>query len=307
MKTIKKLLVVLDPDTDSDFIVQRARLFAEKYQASVLLFMCKPNALSPDSVNSSGLGGLFFKKQQKLFVEHYEKLLQVLRGEFAASKIKVTAEFSAARNGSDTILKKILDYKPDLTIKSIQEHSTLKNILITSTDWHLIKLSPYPLLLVKPREWEEGGSIIAAVDPMHVKAQQNQLDHLLLETTVQMSAALNLVPMAFHSYLPDLGALFPKVLDAEDYIKEVRAKHRTKVEELASSHGIGLEHIILARGDLVRSLTQSIKKNKANVLAIGALSRNMVERAIVGSTAEKILHDTPCDVLVMKNTAESMS
>jgi universal stress protein E len=306
VKTIKKLLVVLDPDTDSDFIVQRARLFAEKYQASVLLFMCKPNALSPDSVNSTGLGGLFFKKQQKLFAEHYEKMLQVLRGEFAATKINVTAEFSAERNGSDAILKKILDYKPDLTIKSIQEHSALKNILITSTDWHLIKLSPYPLLLVKPREWEEGGSIIAAVDPLHVKAQQNQLDHLLLETAVQMSAVLHLVPMAFHSYLPDLGALFPNVLDADDYIKEVREKHRIKVEELAASHGIGLKQVILARGDLVRTLAHSVKKNKANVLALGALSRNVVERAIVGSTAEKILHDTPCDILIMKKAADTV-
>jgi len=31
------------------------------------------------------------------------------------------------------------------------------------------------------------------------------------------------------------------------------------------------------------------------------LSRNVVESAIVGSTAEKILYDTPCDVLVMKH------
>ena len=53
---------------------------------------------------------------------------------------------------------------------------------------------------------------------------------------------------------------------------------------------------------LVRSLAQCVRKKKTNVLVLGALSRNVVERAIVGSTAEKILYDTPCDVLIMKST-----
>jgi universal stress protein E len=301
VKSINRLLVVVDPDTDSDFIVQRAKLIAEKYNSDVLLFMSKPNALNPDSVSSQSLSSLFFTKQQRLFAEQYEKMLQVLRGEFSAMKIRATAEFSSAKNSSDAILKKILEYKPDITLKSIQKPSALKNILITNTDWYLIQNSPRPLLLVKSQEWHHDGSIIAAVDPLHVKAQQNQLDHLLLDTAANLAKNLQLTPRAFHSYLPDIGTMFPKVLDAGDYIKEVKKSHQVKVEELSKTHGISHENVTLAKGDLIKSLLLCIKKERGNILVLGALSRNFVERAIVGSTAEKILYDTPCDVLIMKN------
>jgi universal stress protein E len=53
-------------------------------------------------------------------------------------------------------------------------------------------------------------------------------------------------------------------------------------------------------GDLIKTLLLCIRKDRANILVLGALSRNVVESAIVGSTAEKILYDTPCDVLIMK-------
>ena len=263
--------------------------------------MSKPNALSPDSVNSKSLSSLFFKKQQQLFAEQYEKMLQVLRGEFSAMKIRVSAEFSSAKNSPDAILKKILEYKPDITIKSIQKPSSF-NILITNTDWYLIQNSPCPLLLVKSQKWHPDGSIIAAVDPLHVKAQQNQLDHLLLDTAANLAGNLQLTPRAFHSYLPDMGTMFPKVLDAGEYIKEVKLNHKVKVEELSKSHGISSENVTLAKGDLIKSLLLCIKKERGNILVLGALSRNFVERAIVGSTAERILYDTPCDVLIMKNT-----
>jgi len=302
VNSINRLMLVVDPDTDSDFIIQRAKLIAEKYNSNVLLFMSKPNALNPDSVSSKSLGSLFFKKQQQLFAEQYEKMLQVLRGEFSAMKIRATAEFSSAKNSSDAILKKILEYKPDITLKSIQKPSALKNILITNTDWYLIQNSPCPLLLVKSQQWHHDGSIIAAVDPLHVKAQQNQLDHLLLDTAASLAKNLQLTPRAFHSYLPDMGTMFPKVLDAGDYIKEVKRNHQVKVEQLSQTHGIGPENVTLVKGELIKSLLQCIKKERGNILVLGALSRNFVERAIVGSTAEKILYDTPCDVLIMKNT-----
>ena len=216
MKSIDRLLRVVDPDTDSDFIIQRAKLIAEKYNSSVLLFISKPKALNPNSISSKSPGSLFFKKQQQLFAEQYEKMLQVLRGEFSAMKIRASAEFSSAKSSSDAILKKILEYKPDITLKSIQKLRALKNILITNTDWFLIQNSPCPLLLVKFQEWHNDGCIIAAVDPLHIKAQQNQLDHLLLDTTANLAKNLQQTCRAFHIYLRDMGTMFPKVLDAGD-------------------------------------------------------------------------------------------
>lgn len=67
-----------------------------------------------------------------------------------------------------------------------------------------------------------------------------------------------------------------------------------------AEHGLAEDKLELSRGELAPDLVRYLKSSNANLLVIGALSRNFLERAIVGNTAEKILEDCPCDVLVMK-------
>ena len=67
-----------------------------------------------------------------------------------------------------------------------------------------------------------------------------------------------------------------------------------------SGYDIAEDNVELSEGELVPELIKYLKLVDANALVIGALSRNVLERAIVGNTAEKILEDCPCDVLVLK-------
>lgn len=301
MKNLKKLLVIVDPDNDSDFVIERAILLAFNSKAQVLLVMNKANVLPQDSGVPQSLASRFFRTQKQLFTEHYQTRLEALKTRFETQGIETDTYFSADKNSAGVILRKIREFQPDMTLKSVQKKSALSRILITNTDWKLVKNCPSPLLLVKARPWAEDGAIMAAVDPLHAKAQQNQLDHLLLDTTVSLATSLQLNARVFHCYFPDLSSMFPKVIDAEDYVKEVRAVHWSRVSELLAEHGLSEDQVTMTRGDLIKTLLQTIRKDRANILVLGALSRNVLESAIVGSTAEKILYDTPCDVLIMKH------
>lgn len=301
MKNLKKLLVIVDPDNDSDFVIERAILLAFNSKAQVLLVMNKANVLPQDSGVPQSLASRFFRTQKQLFTEHYQTRLESLKTRFEIQGIETDTYFTADKNSAGVILHKIREFQPDMTLKSVQKQSALSRILITNTDWKLVKNCPSPLLLVKARPWAEDGAIMAAVDPLHAKAQQNQLDHLLLDTTVSLATSLQLNARVFHCYFPDLSSMFPKVIDAEDYVKEVRAVHWSRVSELLAEHGLSEDQVTMTRGDLIKTLLQTIRKDRANILVLGALSRNVLESAIVGSTAEKILYDTPCDVLIMKH------
>lgn len=301
MKSLKKLLVIVDPDTDSDFVIERAILLAFNSKAQVLLVINKANVLPQHSEVQQGLASRFFRSQKQLFTEHYQSRLAALKTRFEAQGIEADTYFTADKNGAAVILRKIREFQPDMTLKSVQKKSALSRILITNTDWKLVKNCPSPLLLVKARPWAVDGAIMAAVDPLHSKAQQNQLDHLLLDTTASLAASLQLNARVFHCYFPDLSSMFPKVVDAEDYIREVRDIHWTRVRALIAEHGLSDDQVTMTRGDLIKTLLQTIRKDHVNILVLGALSRNVVENAIVGSTAEKILYDTPCDVLIMKH------
>lgn len=307
MKEIRKILVIVDPDEGSDFVLARAQALALAYQARILLFMNKPNAITPEQYSPRIFGSRFFSTQHRLFTDHYEKRLEELRKGCADRGIDTHTEFSTEKHTAEAILQCVREYEPDLTLKCVQKRGFLKRILISNVDWRLIRSCPSPLLLVKSRPWHENGSVLASVDPMHVKSQQNELDHLLLDTAASLSARLKLTPRVFHCYFPDLSTMFPKVIEADDYLREVRQTHLAKIEELIEQHDISMDNVRMVRGDLVRTLINCIRRERVNILVLGALSRNFVEHAIVGSTVEKILYDTPCDVLVMKNSRQVAS
>lgn len=300
MKQLKKLLVIVDPDNAKDFVMERAILIAFHYRSEVLLLMNKPNVLSQEADSPQRLASRFFSSQKQLFTEHYESQLAALKDRFEGQGIETSTCFSADKNTATLLMRKIREYQPDMVLKSIQKQGTLSRILITNTDWRLVKNCPAPLLLVKAQPWAVDGAVMSAVDPLHAKAQQNQLDHLLMDTVTSLAASLHLNKRVFHCYFPDITTMFPKAMDAEHYVKQVRKAHWEKVQELVSAHNIADDEVIMTRGDVVRTLAKAVRRDRINILVLGALSRNVVEHAIVGSTAEKILYDTPCDVLIMK-------
>ena len=75
---------------------------------------------------------------------------------------------------------------------------------------------------------------------------------------------------------------------------------------LLAQNGVAMMTVLVDRIFTISMVRpDGISQEQVNILVLGALSRNFVEKAIIGSTAEKILHDTSCDVLVMKHIAGS--
>ena len=270
MKELRKLLVIVNPDVRDDYVLDRARRLAQAFQPEIEL------------------------------VTRQSNLEQALEA-FVGTDAPVTPHIREERPDHDAILTRIDAFRPDMVLKSIRRRHPLARLLVTSTDWKLVRHSPAPLWLVKSREWHDDGCIMAAVDPLHSKAQQNELDHLLLESVSYLAGHLGLKRRVFHCYFPDVTSMFPKVVDPGTYLQQKRTEHTRKMIELLLQHELDMDHVVMTRGDLGRTLAQAIGRERANLLVLGALSRNVVERAIIGSTTERMLSDARCDVLVMKS------
>jgi universal stress protein E len=301
MASVDSILVIIDPTVERDFVIDRARGILEHSKASVRFFINTANTLTQHSYAYEGMDVHFLEKQRELFVEHFEKMLHDLVREFSDLGYIATSAFTEEHNLAEAILTEVREYDPDLVLKSTHQHSALRKTLITNTDWRLIRKCRKPLLLVKPRPWYENGSIVASVDPLHAKAAQTQLDHSLIDTAVSIADEFDQTARVFHCYFPFVGTLFPTAAETSDQMDELKVRHETKLNELLASHDIAPENVELARGDLIPALVNFLEKCDANILVIGALSRNILERAIVGNTAEKILDDCPCDVLIIKS------
>ncbi|PCJ27111.1 MAG: hypothetical protein COA96_04140 [SAR86 cluster bacterium] len=300
MKTVENILVVIDPTVDRDFVADRAKLIAKAANAKLTFFINNENTLTDHSYIYEGVDGDFFEKQRLLFEQHYKKILDSLVDEFTNDNIDVTGVFTEHHHLAEAIINQTKEMKPDMVMKSTHNHNMVERSLVSNTDWRLIRKCPAPLLLVKPCEWHTDGSAVTAVDPFHRKAIQANLDHVLINHTERIARLLDQAPHVFHSYFPFVSSMFPLGSESTIGLDNMRQEHEGKINELLQGHNIPKENIQLSHGEIVPQLIKYLKLVNANVLVIGALSRNVLERAIVGNTAEKILQDCPCDVLVIK-------
>lgn len=301
MNAIRSVLLVIDPTVEHDPACDRALFIAKKTGASVRLFINNENTLTSHSYVYEGVDGSFFENQRRLFEEHYRKILANTASHFLAEGVQVSVHFAEQHHLAEAIISETSTCQPDLVIKSTHHHNRLERSLISNTDWRLIRKCPAPLLLVKPGEWQEGGVVVTAVDPLHSKSEQAKLDRVLLDATIQISTQLKLKPSVFHSYFPFVSTLFPLETETSEHLERIKSHHRDALMELLSGYDIDPQDVELSAGDLSASLVQFLKRKQANLLIIGALSRNVLERAIVGNTAERILEGSPCDVLVLKS------
>jgi len=297
---INTIMVVVDPTVDRDFVVNRAKMIAKSTQAKVEFYINNANSLTEHSYIYEGIDGEFFETQRRLFEQHFRQVLTELEVEFKAENIAVNCSFTERHHLAEAIIKQAEKIRPDLVLKSTHHHSLIERSLVSNTDWRLIRKCPVPLLLVKPVPWKEDGSIVTAVDPLHNKAAQTTLDHHLIGSAELLASQLDQTPRIFHSYFPFVSSMLPMGGENPDHMANIRQLHETKLMELLEEHNIAEENVQLSQGDLVPTLITYLESVDANALVIGALSRNVIERAIVGNTAEKILEDCPCDVLVLK-------
>ena len=300
MQSIENILVVVDPTVERDFVVDRAKLIAKASNARLTFFINNENTLTDHSYVYEGMDSDFFEQQRKLFEDHYKKLLADLIEEFGKDGVDVESIFAEHHHLAEAIIKQTSEMKPDLVMKSTHNHNMLERSLVTNTDWRLIRKCPAPLLLVKPTDWQDGGAVVTAVDPFHRKAEQTHLDQALIQHTEQFADLLQQSPHIFHSYFPFVSTMFPLGSESTIGLENMRREHEEKINEVLKDHNIAKENIHLSHGEIIPNLVSYLKSVEANILVIGALSRNVIERAIVGNTAEKILEDCPCDVLIIK-------
>ena len=106
-----------------------------------------------------------------------------------------------------------------------------------------------------------------------------------------------------HSYYP-----LPKtlVLEAElvlaydDYLAEAEQRHKDAFSELFTQYPIKPAQQHLLKGVPEESIPRFVEENKVDLLVMGAISRGSLENALIGNTAERVLENSDCDLLVIK-------
>ncbi|MGB5739386.1 MAG: universal stress protein [Woeseia sp.] len=304
MQNFKKILCVIDPTTKVQHALGRATWLAGKTGAAVELLLCYYNEyLSGDRFFDSRS----LAKARKEVLDGHLQYLESLAKPLRDAGLTVTTSSTWDHPLHEGIVRHAAECKADLVMKDTHYHSSASRVLLTNTDWQLIRTVAPPLWLVKPRDLAEPPVFIAAIDPMNEHDKPAALDDEILILGKALAATCGGDLQAFHAYDPRIAiatasanAYLPVSLPLDAIEKQMREQHGKRFNEIISYHGIREDRAHLISGRTHEELPALAVEKNADVIVMGAVARNRWKRLFVGATAERTLDHLPCDLLIVK-------
>jgi universal stress protein E len=213
----------------------------------------------------------------------------------------VTWDYPAA----DGLVRQVLKRRPQLLLAESHRHARLARSFLSNTDWELIRKCPCPLWLSKSSRTAEG-PVIAALDPLHANAKPSALDHVILQHALRIAQDRPGRVVAFHSYTLPIPPIVDGAVEAywigmsDDEVERYETMLRRELDRLSVRYRIPARNRLVVTGDPAFALPRVVKKQRASVVVMGAVSRSALMRLFIGHTAERVIDALECDVLVVK-------
>lgn len=297
------ILVVVEPDLMPREVVARASWLAAHSGCSLTLLLA-------DADVTALANRIFVSNEAKAIAanmrEAQREILEDLAGPAREHNIEVALEVLDQRPVAEAVVQRALEKNPRYVVKGTQYHTQAQRAIFVDTDWQLIRTCPIPLWLVKPREIAKKPTIVAAVDPTHSEGEAGHLDEMIVEQARALAEAAGGQLHLLHSWNPLRGvgtaATFtfkPIRLSVDELNERMEKEHRESLDAFAAAQGIDKRRVHPLPGPARDVIPWFARDRAADVFVMGALAR-WSGRAVIGSTAEKVLDHLPCDILLIR-------
>jgi universal stress protein E len=301
MPAIHRILVTVKELTGKPLpAVLKAAQLARAYGASLELFhgLTSPLYTDPIMERDQGLGSLEQDLRQKAI-----RRLETIADRLRAHSIKVSVSAEWDYPAYEAIIRRAQAVKADLIVAALHAGRHRMPWLLRLTDWELVRLSPIPVLLVKnPRPYRRP-AVLAAIDPTHAHEKPLQLDKEILRVARTLSTALRGSLHAVHAYarfpvMAQPEGLSPRTLQAMQ--DEAESSARLRFSRAVRPARIARSRQYLIARQPIDAIAEAARESGSAIAVMGAISRSGYKRLLIGNTAERILDDLVCDIMVIK-------
>lgn len=302
MNSIRNILVIVDPTAEQHPAVEKAALLAQQLGARLDLFICDTKAAREARIAAHARS-----HAKEPFVIDLKSILEELAGPLRLQGLDVATEVQCADPLHLALIDRARRTTADLIVKDTHHHSLAQRTFMKNTDWELIRACPVTLLLTKPNPWSRMPRIFAAVDPGHANDKPAVLDNRILDCAALFAKRLPGELHLLHVYLP--AAILataasgtppaPITISQEELAREER-QQRERLKSLITEYRVADENVHLKVGGPAQMLPHMAGALRADIVAMGAISRSGLKRVFIGSTAEDVLEHLPCDSLIVK-------
>jgi universal stress protein E len=302
MPAIRTILVaVKDVTSRSQPAVLKGAQLARACGAKVELFHTLTTPLYADLNAFSGhtLETLEAELRQNT-LRRLERMAERLRQH--GIRVSVSAEWDFP--AFEAVIRRALSVKADLIIAARHAGRFIAPWLLRLNDWELVRLSPAPVLLVKKPSAYRHPAVLVAIDPAHTYAKPLQLDRQLMDFGATLTAGLRGTLHVVHAYarvpIESVSArrMSPRVLQGIE--KEAAKSARLRMNRALTNSKVPRSRRHLIGAHPIDAILGAAAKSRSALVVMGAVSRSGIKSLLIGNTAERILDELPCDILVVK-------
>lgn len=297
------ILVVLDPGSKQQPALERGAWLAERTGAMLELFVC---VYDQDLTAYRGLDSDALALARRQLVAAHRRTLEAHAKQLNARGIRARVDVSFEHPQDAGVVRKAAQTHTDLVLKGTRYSAELSRSLFSAADWNLIAHCPATLWLVKPKPMAPTPRIFAAIDPREQTDAAPSIVERILDTAATLEQAVDGELHVLHGF--DISAALaasshilaaPIAAPVRDLRSSVARDHEQAVLAAATRYSLAAERIHVREGPARRLLLAWAREMNADLLALSALSRSALPRKLIGSTAEQVLDEAPCDLLIV--------
>jgi universal stress protein E len=302
MPNVKRVLVAIrDLQARTHPQVLKAAQLARACGAEVELFHSLTAPVYADLFAATGrsMAGVEAEMRQQA-IRKLETIADRLR--LHSLKVSVAAEWDFP--GFEAIIRRAQRIRADLIVVTRHAGRHTAPWLLRLTDWELVRLSPIPVLLVKnPRPYRHP-AVLVAVDPTHAFAKPLRLDRELLGYGQLLSERMHGTLHAVHAYarMPFASlqqeGLTPRIV--EEIERRAERTAQADFKQALSTVSIPASRRYLIGQHPIDAIGVAARRSRSAIVVMGAISRSGFRNLLIGNTAERILDELSCDILVVK-------
>jgi universal stress protein E len=298
MSQYQRLFLIADPAMRHSPALQRAAALAQASGAALHIA-----AFVEPFPTLRLLDKSIQEQTRESYLKEHRDWLQDEAALLRSRGINVTVEAVWTTDTLREILLHVAEMRPDLLIKDVQHEALLKRAFVTPLDWHLLRESSAPVLLVGEAAHPLPRKVIAAVDPSRPEAGNAVLNEEIIQAAnglaLQCDAELHLL----HAYDLSPGYLSDPIAGtmgaAPNMVEELRAALHQSFVALAEHYGVPCERRHFIMGPPIKAIADFAAEQKADVMVMGTVQRKGLEK-LIGSTTEYVLYQVPCSILAIK-------
>ena len=296
----QKILAVIEPELSTQKSLARAIEIASMNGASITAFLSiydfsyeMTTMLSMDERENM---------RQAVIDDRTDWLVNLVSEKFSHHKVSIDVKIVWHNRPYESIIYEVIDKGDDLIVKGTQQHDSLKSVIFTPTDWHIMRKAPVPVLLVKEHDWPCGGQILAAInvgvdDDNHISLNE-EITKQALHFAKLLSSNVHLVN-SFPGTPANIVIEIPE-FDPTTYDESAKLHHEQCMQVHSEKHHINKQHCHVAIGLPEDVITQYAAQLDAELVVLGTIGRQGISAALLGNTAEHVIDKLNCDVLTIK-------